>query len=222
MAEQWVLEEPDLELQYNRLSAGEIDHIERKAQGEIEQLLGLSEGDFTKELHAAIRLSKKKVVLEKSPVPYLDAGRFDKELLDALELKGVEETIVLCKHQRQRLATSMVQRDCALVELIDDQLRSGAKLFTFRGGAHEPWLRRLLGLRNVPVRCLRFGEPSLPERLVSSLTIGEQIQDVDILYYLYMILNSRKGDYEELMTLEKRARVKNEAELRSYLAKFHS
>lgn len=222
MACQWPVEKPDLELQYNQLSAGEIDDIPERPGSIEEQLEEISpmRRDFTKELRATIHRSKKKIVLERPPVPFLNVEYFNAELMEALRLLGVDAAVALCKHQQQRLATSMVQRDCALVKLITQQLSSGARLFAFRGIAHEPWLCRLLSLHGVRPNSIRFAEePSLQERLVRPLTIGEQIREADVLRHLYVVLNQRKDEYQEIMTLEKEAQAKSEEEIRTQLAK---
>jgi hypothetical protein len=194
MAKPWLSEDPDLESHYNQLSRGEIEDIpEKPPPGSIEdqlEILPPEKRDFTA------------------------------ELVDALRLRGVDDAVALCKQQQQRFATSMVQRDCAFARLIMTQLSSGAKLFTFRGAAHEPWLCRLLDLEGVRARLLRFAEPSLQERLVAPLTIGATISEADVLRHLYWVLNLRKDDYEEMMALGKRAEATSECDIRSYLTNF--
>ncbi len=224
MAKQWVLEEPTLESQYNQLSGGEIDEIACNAPRSLEQQLETLQPrrcDFTTELKAAIHRSKKRIVLERIPVPRLEVEQFKDQLVTELHRRGMDAAVAKSRLQQQEMATSMVQRDSAIVELIDQYLKSGAKIFAFRGAAHEAWLCYLLDLRKILFKPLRFTAASSGERLVSELTMGRQVQDIEVLRNLYTMMES-KNDYRDVLKQEKDAACMNDSQLRNALAKYLS
>jgi hypothetical protein len=217
MAKQWLWQEPDLEADYNRLSVGEIDEIPSERLGEIEKALGGHE--FEERLKEKIHRSKKRIVLERIPVPPVRVEKFNSQLVDKLVKCGVSEAVALCRDQRQRIASNMIQRDTALLELIRAELAAGRRLFSFRGAAHEQFLCHLLGRRGIDVKAIRYDEPSVLERLATAMTMGKQAEDVDVQRSLYWILSAQKleGDYDGMMAISRRAESMNENQLLSEL-----
>ena len=214
VVDQWLLVEPDLELKYNRLSQGEIESI--RSSDDVESMLP---NRFRLELDANIHRSRKKIVLERSPIPYLNAKAFGGELRVALR-KGVDWAMTTCRLQQQQLATSVVQRDCALVYLICEYLGDHVKVFVFRGAAHELCLSRLLDTRRIVFKTERFKPPSLLERAVTPLTVGETLPDLDLLRLIYVSINDQQEDYGKLMSLVEKVEAMTEEQLRTELEIF--
>ena len=208
---QWQIYCKDLQEQYNRLSNNApVNH------DSIESQLPLSE--FEKELHHTIKCSEKSIILEKSPVPYVNEEEFPLKLRSALRV-GVEDAVELCKQQLQDIAESMKQRDDALVTLICEQLRDNYEIFVFRGAGHQEYLSRLLNGRNIDFTPERFCLlPILEERVTAPLTIGKQVDETDVLRWVYVQVNRQNGDFEQLRLLMDKACALNEKQLRTELA----
>lgn len=222
-ADRWDLAQEALENQYNLLSRGKIPRIERFRPGDIEAQfeewgLGAAD-DFTTELDATIHCSQRKIVLEHSPVPRVDIERFPSILKGILDSEGVEKTVATCRRQQEELAAAIIQRDTALVDLIDQESKSASKVFAFRGAAHEASMLHLLKSRNIPATPLRFHpEPFLEELIVSPLTLREAVQEEVIRRYLCRIMRYPTG-YEELLDFDKEAKNMSKEDLESCLAK---
>jgi hypothetical protein len=217
-AEQWQTKCCDLESQYNRLSnnaIGEIIPCQGKDTIE-QQLAALPPSKFEKALRDTIRCKERSIILERSPVPYLKIEEYPGKLQFALET-GLEGAVELCKKQLLELAANMKQRDDALLDLICKQLKGNAKVFVFRGGAHEKYLNKLLDERKILFTPVRFCQPTLEERVLFPLTIGEQFDETDVLRWLYVQVNRQNGDFEKLRTLMEEAEVMDKKRLESKL-----
>jgi hypothetical protein len=212
--EQWHTKCCDLESQYNRLSnGGAIDEIiPCEGKDSIEHQLPPSE--FEKVLRGKIHCSERTVILERSPVPYLETKNFHTDLKNTLEQTGLDGAVKLCETQLQELAANMNQRDKALLDLICKQLKGNAKVFVFRGAAHERYLSKLLNEKKILFTPVRFCQPTLEERVLFPLTMEEQLDETDVLKWLYVQVTRHNGDFEKLRTLMEKADAMDKKQLR--------
>jgi len=138
------------------------------------------------------------------------------ELQFALET-GLEGAVKLCKTQLQELAANMNQRDKALLDLICEQLKGNAKVFVFRGGAHEKYLSKLLNEKKILFTSVRFCQPTLEERVLFPLTMGELFDETNVFRWLYVQVNRLNGGFEKLRTLMEKADTMDKKQLESEL-----
>lgn len=213
--EQWLTECPELESQYNCLSNGGIGVIiPQKVMGEIENMLpNEPPNEFQKQLEATIHCRERSIILERTPVPYLKVEDFPRELQNALKT-GLEEAVKCCKLQLREWAANMNQRDDTLLDLICEQLKGNAKVFVFWGAAHEKYLSKLLNEKKISFIPERFCSPMLEERVLFPLTIGEQLDETDVLRWLYVQVTRQNGDFEKVRTLMEKADAMDKKQLR--------
>ena len=214
---QWQLKRLELQEQYNRLSNG-ASVVPTKPNGDpysIEARLPLSK--FEKQLQDIIHCSERSIILERSPVPYVKVEDFPIRLQNALKI-GVKDAVQLCKSQQQQLAASMIQRDDALINLISEQLSGNVKVFVFRGASHEEYLSRRLRATNIRFTTERFCPRVLEERVTVPLTIGQQLDETDVLKWVYVQVNRQNDDFEQLRLLMTKADTMGKEQLEIELA----
>lgn len=204
-ADRWTAYEPDLESLFNQLSRGEIRWATSRRQGNL--------SPFDGELQNSIRGRNKEIVLERSPVEYPIIQ--EEEKVNALAGSNrLDEATSLYRNQLRILIWNLIDRDRALVELLR-KLRLGRKLFVFRGADHERYLRNALDRGSIAYSCYTYEEPPLLRRLMSSLSMGEQISDIDLQRVIYAMSRRQRDDYPEFVRLQKEAEAMSESEILS-------
>jgi hypothetical protein len=191
---------------FNQLSRGQSAWVKSRR-------LDRDLNPFDRELQNAMRGENKRIILERSPVeyPFIQEG----DVIALARAKRLEDAVALYKSQLGILVQNLTKRDQAIVKMLK-ALRSG-RLFVFRGADHERYVRYLLDEQSITASCITYEEPLLFRRLIGNLSMGEQIADVDIQRFIYVMLNRRQGDYMEFVALQKDAMAMTDAELQARL-----
>ena len=199
LAEPWIKDEPDKETLYNQLSEGKVNSVPSK-RGPL--------SPFIKELQMRLRGSGKRVALERSTAPQVQLS-LPSDLVNSLEVRGLDGTLVLYKKEIQDLANSMVERDRSIIrDVLQRELKDEIKGFMFRGSAHFRHLSALLQTQFPMSKLIAYpGPPSLTDRILGSLTVGEPVQDLDFLRSLDSELSKQGADYESCIKAESEAEL---------------
>jgi hypothetical protein len=210
-AEQWMEDDPDRELRYNELSAGRLKYVLPIGCPEETPL-----EPFTKQLQDTIRGKGKRVILEQSPVPFAAPSMAD--IREQLFLGEVDSALAMFREQQETFARGMMERDQALISgIIEREIKTGAKLFLFRGAAHHRYVCKLLNDPSIQV--IQYADPPLSERVVAALMMGESVPPLDFLRVLYSEYN-RRG-YQNWIALQKETESLSEQQIRAALPRRH-
>jgi hypothetical protein len=211
VADQWPSN--DWQDQYNELSQGTKDTL----GGFIENLLPPS--PFQRELECRIYCSGRKIVLEHSQFSL--APDFLGDIDPETDLQSdLDAALANYRLRCQETASRMVQRDRDLVGLIESLLTGDGRLLTFRGAAHQQWLCRLLESKNIIPDVIRFlPRQTADERVLSPLTMGEDVSDVEFLRRIYVFLNAKQV-LQKHLEVETQAEGMTEESLREWLGHY--
>jgi hypothetical protein len=204
------LYEPELESLFNRLSRGQTTWVKSRR-------VGRNLNPFDKELQNALRGSNKKVVLEQPPVEY--AFISENDVIDLAKAKRLKEAASLYKRQLSSFSQNLVKRDDALVEMLEHVSKESKRLLILRGADHELYLRSLLDRESITAKSIAYEEAPLLRRLISSLTMGKQVNEIDVQRIIHAMVHRQKGDYPEFLSLQAKAESMTEKELLASLTK---
>jgi hypothetical protein len=196
----WITNDRDKENLYNKLSKG---NIAPPIRGEDLQ-------PFTKALQEEMYGKGKTIVLEQSPVSYVPNYSL---VTSELEKGRIDQAAALYRTETAKLADTIARRDEELVtKIIEPLLGSDGAVFSFRGLLHGPHMRCLLKRRSIQATCIRYPVDyvlDLDERITGAITLGELVQDIEILrrFYVMIAANVKRDVVERMAEQELRTEI---------------
>lgn len=202
----WEKYEPELELSFNKLSRGEVRSVMSRFAVRIEGELP----PFDRELQKLIFGKNKRIVLERTKAEYVSVSEGD--IMNLAASGRMDEAVALYKSRLEQLAENIVKRDNELVETLKEEQGKGEKLLVFRGADHERHLRSLFERK---AQWVIYGRPPLLGRLIGCLTMGEQVDDLDVERVIYAMTHRKTNDYTEFLRLQKAVESMSEEQLQA-------
>ena len=203
----WQTYEPELELSFNMLSRGQVQWVRSR----LALRLGGDLPPFDRELQGVIRGSNRKIVLERTNAEYVYVPEAD--IMNLATSKRLNDATTLFKTKLEELTRNIVSRDNDLVEIFREEGKKERRLFAFRGADHETYLRSLLDQKSISAQWLTYEERPLLRRLICSLTMGEQVADIDVQRVIYAMTHRTSDDYLGFVSLQKQAESLSEQEI---------